>query len=262
MNKRFVVVALATGVASVFLGGADAGTPTTLKVITSGGFAQAYRELLPGFEKETGIKVETGSGASEGVGPKTIRYQLAHGTPADVVILSREGLNRLAEDGRIRKGSAVGLATAPLAAAVRTGAAPPNIATVAAFRQTLIEAGRIVMPGSTSGQFVRDKVFPRLDLPASVTLTLVARGTESVEMLKTGKADLAIGPSSELVNVPGITMIGHLPSEVQIIQTFTAGIVNDAKEPKAAKQLIRYLSSQKPATVAAIRRAGMEPARR
>ena len=92
-------------------------TGTTIKVIISGGFAAVYRDVLPEFERSTGIKVETGSGASEGTGPKTIRHQLANGTKADVVILSREGLRKLNEDGRIHAGSDTGLATAPLAAA-------------------------------------------------------------------------------------------------------------------------------------------------
>src|SRR6516164_1096855 len=61
-----------------------------LKVLMSGGFSGAYQQLLPEFERTTGIKVTTGSGAS---GPQTIGAQLARGVPADVVILSREGLN-------------------------------------------------------------------------------------------------------------------------------------------------------------------------
>ena len=101
--------------------------PNTIGVIISGGFAAVYREVLPEFERTTGIKMETGSGASEGTGPKTIRHQLANGIQADVVILSREGLRKLIEDGRIRAGSEAGLATAALAAAVRAGSPKPDI---------------------------------------------------------------------------------------------------------------------------------------
>ena len=35
-----------------------------LKVIISGGFSAAYEQLLPEFERTSGIKVTTGSGAS------------------------------------------------------------------------------------------------------------------------------------------------------------------------------------------------------
>ena len=64
-----------------------------LKVIISGGFSGAYEKLVPEFERASGTKVETGSGASQGNGPQTIGAQLARGVPADVVILSREGLD-------------------------------------------------------------------------------------------------------------------------------------------------------------------------
>jgi molybdate transport system substrate-binding protein len=66
-----------------------------MKVIISGGFSGAYEKLLPEFEQASGIKVTTGSGASQGDGPQTIGAQLARGEKADVVILSREGLDGL-----------------------------------------------------------------------------------------------------------------------------------------------------------------------
>ena len=66
-----------------------------MNVLISGGFSGAYEELLPEFERASGIKVATGSGASQGTGPQTIAAQLARGVPSDVVILSREGLDEL-----------------------------------------------------------------------------------------------------------------------------------------------------------------------
>ncbi|MBR0801835.1 substrate-binding domain-containing protein [Bradyrhizobium jicamae] len=233
-------------------------TSKTIKVIISGGFAAVYREVLPEFERSTGIKVETGSGASEGTGPKTIRHQLANGTKADVVILSREGLQKLNEDGRIRPGSEIGLATAPLAAAVRSGSAKPDIGTVVAIRKALIDAGLVVAPSSTSGQYVRDKVFPRLNLPDTVKLTLEARGTEAAEALRAGKANLAIAPTSELAQEVGIELVGLLPPDLQLVQTFTAAVVSDSQTPDAARGLIDFLSSDSDNLLAAIKRAGME----
>ena len=72
-----------------------------LNVLISGGFSGAYEKLLPEFERTSGIKVTTGSGASQGTGPQTIAAQLARGVPANVVILSREGLSELIAAKRI-----------------------------------------------------------------------------------------------------------------------------------------------------------------
>jgi molybdate transport system substrate-binding protein len=46
-----------------------------LNVLISGGFAGAYGELLPEFQRMSDIKVTTGSGASQGSGPQTIAAQ-------------------------------------------------------------------------------------------------------------------------------------------------------------------------------------------
>src|SRR5580698_9253848 len=78
--------------------------PARLNVLISGGFSGAYEQLLPEFTRTSGFKVTTGSGASQGVGPQTIAAQLARGVPADVVILSREGLNDLIAASRIVAG--------------------------------------------------------------------------------------------------------------------------------------------------------------
>ncbi len=92
-----------------------------LNVLISGGFSGAYEQLLPEFERTSGIKVTTGSGASQGAGPQTIAAQLARGVPANVVILSREGLSELIAAKRIAAGTDVDLARVPLGVAVRAG---------------------------------------------------------------------------------------------------------------------------------------------
>jgi ABC-type molybdate transport system substrate-binding protein len=81
-----------------------------VRVLISGGFSAAYQELLPQFEKSTGITVTSTRGASQGDGPTTISAQLRPGQPADVVIMSREGLAELLAEGRIVIGSDVDLA--------------------------------------------------------------------------------------------------------------------------------------------------------
>jgi molybdate transport system substrate-binding protein len=67
----------------------------------------------------------TGSGASQGSGPQTIGVQLASGVAADVVILSREGLEELVAAKRIAAGTEVDLARVGLGVAVRAGTSFP-----------------------------------------------------------------------------------------------------------------------------------------
>jgi molybdate transport system substrate-binding protein len=110
---------------------------------------------LPEFERTSGIKVTTRSGASQGAEPQTIAAQLARGVSADVVILSREGLGELMAANRIVDGTDVDLARVPLGVAVRAGTPKPDVSTVEAIKQLLLKAKTVAVPGSTSGIWLR-----------------------------------------------------------------------------------------------------------
>src|SRR5262245_4882694 len=141
-----------------------AGAYAQLKVMISGGFSAAYRELLPEFEQKSGITVTTTSGGSQGAGPNTIGAQLARGVPVDVVIMNRAGLDELIAQSRIVPGTDVDLAQTPLGVAVRDGASKPDIHTVESFKQTLLDAKSVAFDSSTTGIYLTTKLFPRLGI--------------------------------------------------------------------------------------------------
>ncbi len=255
MLKRVMAV-LAANLA-ISLAASPGNAMEKLTVMISGGFSLAYRQVLPEFERNTGISVTTLSGASQGTGPKTIKSQLEQGTEVDVVILSGEGLDELKASGRIVAGSDVKLAGVPLGAAIRQGSPKPDISTVDALKRALLGARLVALPGSTSGIFMKNEVFPRLGIADKVSSKLFARGIESTNALAAGEADLAIGPISEQVDQPGIEVVGALPDEVQLVQMFTAAIVSTAQHSEQAKRLIEFLASDQ--TTAAIKTSGMQP---
>ena len=230
---------------------------TQVTVIISGGFSGPYRQLLPAFESSSGISVTTLSGASQGKGPETIGAQLARGLAADVVILSREGLTELIAAGRIVKGSDVDLATAALGAAVRAGARRPEIGTVAAFKQALLDAKVIAVPASTSGIYLTMEIFPRLGIQED-KVRIMPRGSQSSALVAAGEADIAVQPTSELVHVAGLAYLGAIPDELQLVQTFCGAIVAGSKAREPARALIGFLASERAA--AAISSNGMQPA--
>src|ERR1700751_5305800 len=159
-------------------------------VLISGGFAGAYEQLLPEFERTRRIKVTTRSGASQGVGPQTIAAQLARGVPADVVILSREGLGELMATNRIVAGTDVDLARVPLGVAVRAGTPKPDVSTVGAFKQLLLKAKTVAIPGSTSGIWLTNDRFPRLGIAEKISVKATPRGTDANGPVAAGGADL------------------------------------------------------------------------
>jgi molybdate transport system substrate-binding protein len=153
-----------------------------VKVLMSGGFSGAYEQLLPEFERTSGIKVTTGSGASQGSGPQTIGAQLASGVAADVVILSREGLEELVAAKRIAAGTEVDLARVGLGVAMRAGMPKPDVGTVEAFKQVVL-AARTVSASSTSGIWLVKNLFPRLGIVDKIDVKITPRGTDVVGMV-------------------------------------------------------------------------------
>jgi molybdate transport system substrate-binding protein len=228
-----------------------------LKVMISGGFSGPYEQLLPEFERSTGIRVTTASGSSQGTGPQTIAAQLARGVPTDVVILSREGLTELIAAKRIAAGTDIDLAETPLGVAVRAGAPKPDVRTVEAHKQVLLQAKTVAVPSSTSGIFLMKDVFPRLGIADRVNVKATPRGAGATAMVATGEADLAVMPVSEIVHAPGVELAGVIAEEVQLHQNFAAAMVAGSDQAEAAKKLIAFLAS--PQAAGAIRRGGMEP---
>jgi molybdate transport system substrate-binding protein len=228
-----------------------------LKVIISGGFSSAYEQLVPEFERASGVKVVTGSGASQGTGPQTIAAQLASGAAFDVVIMSREGLTELAAAKRITAGTDVDLARVPLGAAVRAGSTKADVSTVEAFKRAATGARLVAVPGSTSGLWLRDELFPKLGIADKVKFKMTPRGSGATAMVASGEADLAVLPVSEILHASGVDYVGKLPQEIQFDQTFSAAVVAASKDAASAKRLIEFLASERAATV--IRKTGMEP---
>jgi len=232
-------------------------TMTELNVIISGGFAGPYDKLLPEFERTTGIEVATASGSSQGTGAHTIAAQLARGVAADVVILSREGLNELIKAHRIAAGTDVDLARTPLGVAVRAGAAKPEVTTVEAFKRVLLEAKDVAVPASTSGIYLMNDVFPRLGVSNQINVKATARGTGAAAMVAAGEAPIAVMPLSEILAAPGVELAGVIAPEIQLNQVFAAAVVAGSDHPDPAKRLIGFLASGQASGT--IRNSGMEP---
>jgi molybdate transport system substrate-binding protein len=224
-----------------------------VKVMISGGFAAAFQDLQPEFEKSTGMKLVVRRGASQGAGPDTIGAQLHNGVPEDVVIMSREGLDELIAEGWIVSGT-VDLGQTPLGVSVRAGAPKPDISTVAAFKQTMLRAKSVTFPSSTTGIYMATKLFPQLGIASEMAPKTTTTGVAAVAK---GDAEIAIQPVSELLHAPGADFVGTIPAEIQYVSVFSAAMVRVSTERKGAKELLDFLTSDKAKT--AIKKSGMDP---
>ena len=228
-----------------------------VNVLISGGFAAAYEQLLPEFERTSRIKVTTRSGSSQGVGQQTIAAQLARGVAADVVILSREGLGELIAANRIAVGTDVDLARVPLGVTVRAGTPKPDVSSVETFKQAMLKAKTIAVPESTGGIWLVTDLFPRLGIAEKISVKAKPRGSDATAMVAAGGADVAVMPVSEILHAAGVDFAGSLPPDIQFIQVFSAAVVAGSQEIENSKRLIEFFASAR--ACEAIRKSGMEP---
>lgn len=230
-----------------------------IHVVSSGGFAAAYRALAPGFEQQTGHRLTTAWGPSMGETPQAIPNRLSRGENIDVVIMVGESLNDLIKQGKVLDADHQLLARSRIGMAVKAGAAKPDITTLDGLKQTLLAARSIAYSDSASGVFLSTVLFPRLGIAEQIKEKCRMIPAEPVgQVVARGEAEIGLQQISELLPIAGIDFAGVLPDDAQQITPFSAGIVAGSKETAAAKALIDYLSS--PAAAPLIRQTGLDPA--
>ena len=238
---------------------ASAALAQEVRVMTSGGFTAAYLEVVPEFERATKHRVLTAFGASMGGAPDSIPSRLERGEPVDVVILAAPALDDLIKQGKVVPGSRVDLVRSVIGMAVRTGAPKPDISTVEALKRTLLQAKSIAYSASASGVYLSTELFERLGIADQMKDKAKRIESERVgTVVARGDAELGFQQVSELLPIAGVDYVGPLPDAVQRVTVFSAGIATGAREPEAAKALIRFLAS--PAARPAIAKSGLEPA--
>jgi len=225
--------------------------------MTSGAFTAAFLDLKPRFEAATGHTLITVT-TTMGAGATSIPNRLSRGEPADVVIVDDAALTEMIRAGQIIAASRVELVRSHVGLAVRRGAAKPDISSVAALKQTLLDARSIAVSASVSGTYLTADLFPRLGIADQVAgKTARIDGERVGTVVARGDAEVGFQQMSELIPIAGIDIVGPLPAEVQKVSTFSAGVVGASKQPELARSLIDFFVL--PANAATIAATGLEP---
>jgi molybdate transport system substrate-binding protein len=231
-----------------------------IRVVTSGAFTAAYLELVPQYERATHNELLTGFGPSMGTSYNAIPMRLKRGEAIDLVILAAPALDDLIRQGKVRADSRVDLVRSSIGMAVKAGAPKPDISTIEALKRTLLAAKSIAYSDSASGVYLATELFPKLGIADQIkgkTRKIEADPVGGV--VAKGEAEIGFQQISELRPVKGIDIVGELPPGAQRVTVFAGGIPVTAKDPEAARALLRWLAS--PAALPAIRKSGLEPAK-
>jgi len=229
-----------------------------LSVYSSIGVRSAAEELFRKFEKHNDNRLAV----TWGTAPMLVARIEGGERGADVLILSRAGIDALLKQGRILSGSDVTLAGSGVAIAVKAGAPKPDISTAEALKQTLLNAKSIAYSepsaGGASGVYFA-KLLERMGLAEQMRpkTKYPPAGGFSAELLLTGEAELAVQQKPELLHVSGVEIVGFLPGDLNLVTEFAAAVMAGSKNAAAGKALIDSLRS--PEAAALFRAKGLDP---
>lgn len=211
-------------------------------------------DLLAAWPQQGGQPV-----VMESVGGVDAARRVAAGETVDLVVLASDAIDQLTASGHLVAGSRVDLVQSGVAVAVPAGAPRPDIGSESALRAAVLAAPSIGYSTGPSGTQLL-KLFARWGLTAQLQGRLVqARaGVPVGSLVASGEVALGFQQRSELLHLPGITLLGDLPAPVQITTIFSGTVAATSRQPAAARAVLAWLAA--PGTAATKQRHGMAAA--
>jgi molybdate transport system substrate-binding protein len=211
-------------------------------VMSAGAVKGAFEEASGRWSAASGNSVR----ASFAPAGELRKRMMAH-EAADILVMPAGELIAYEREGKVVAGSRRDLGVSAMGAAVRKGAAVPDISTPDALKRALLAAKSVTYMDPTlgsSGKHFDESVLPALGIRDAVRAkTVLGKGGSVAEKVAQGEAEIAFQNVTELLPVAGVTMIGLLPAELQKPITYSGAVLESAKDPKAAQALLDYLAS-------------------
>jgi molybdate transport system substrate-binding protein len=221
---------------------AFAANAADIKVMSAGAVKAAFNEATEQWSKDTGNKA---TATFDPAAP--LRRKIAAGERGDIVILTAESFPELERDGIVVPGSRRDLGAVSMGAAVKEGAAVPDISTVDALKATLRDAKSVTYMDperGSSGKYFDTVVLPKLGLRDEVRAKAkLGEGGSTADKVASGEAEIAFQNVTELMNVEGAKVVGLIPAQLQSPIVYAGAVMKDARNPREAQQLLDYLAS-------------------
>jgi len=212
----------------------DSSSRPALTAISS----MATRQLLAELAR---VNVESGGMpvALESVGGVDAAKRVAAGEMVDLVFLASDALAKLVAGGHVLADSRVDLVRSQVAVAVKAGMAAPAITSAAEVRNAVLQAASIGYSTGPSGTALL-ALFERCGITAEIKSKLrqAPAGVPVATMVANGDVALGFQQRSEMIDAPGITVIGDLPAEIAIETIFSGGVCAVSTRVAEARALL------------------------
>jgi molybdate transport system substrate-binding protein len=225
-----------------------------VKVLASNALKTVLQDLVPQFEKATEHKLAITYGSTG-----TLSAAIEKGTPFDLTILGADALDKFVKEGKLVAATRTAVARSGIGVAYRKGAPKPDISTAEALKRALLSAKSVSFnTQGLSGTYMLS-IIEKMGIAAEVKPKIKIPPVSAAADVANGVADLGMTQVSEILPhaAEGAELAGPLPAELQLYTVFAIAVASDAKQPDAAKALIRFLTA--PAAVPVLKAKGLEP---
>ncbi|MGI4858044.1 MAG: molybdate ABC transporter substrate-binding protein [Janthinobacterium lividum] len=209
-------------------------------------------DIIPRFER-SGAKVQL-----EWNPTSVLVRDIAAGKRADALLVTREAMDTLVEDGIVDASTRVELLSSNLGIAVKRGAPHPSIEDVDQFQEALLNARSVAYSSGGASGIYFGKLIAQWGIAEDINerATVIKDGL-AAEKLLNGEADLAVQQISELLTVDGIEIVGPFPPGAQNALSFSVACFAGTPNLDAAKRFIAHINDA--AARETYRRYGLDP---
>ena len=234
----------AAALALAILAAPGAARAAEVTLLISNAVITVMEDLAPRFEQATGHKLAITFGSTN-----PLKARIEKGEAFDLTLLGEAAINDLVKQGKVDAATRAVIARSGLGVAVRKGVARPDVGTTEAFKRTLLDAKSIAyLQDGLTGTYLK-VLLERLGIADSM---------RPKHKSARGEAELGVTQISEVLHEKGAELAGPLPPEIQNYTNFAAAVGANARQPDAARALLKYFASPDAARV--MKANGLEPA--
>jgi molybdate transport system substrate-binding protein len=203
--------------------------------MSGGAPKEIFLQLTPQFERQSGHKVEFVFAVMS-----ALRDRLAAGEKADVLVMPTNILDGYEKDGMASAQHRAVLGLVSINAVVRTGTPKPDLSTPEKVKEAILGSRAIThaTPGATPSGTHMGKLIEQLGIADAMKGRIIHRPAleGGVQLVASGEAEIGFYPKSEVINTNGLTVVGPLPSKIQLTTIYGAAVTaaSAAREPAAA----------------------------
>ncbi len=195
----------------------------------------------------------------ESVGGVDAAKRVQAGEAFDGVVLASDAIDKLIASGHVLAGSRADLVRSGVAVAVPAGQPVPDISTEAALKAAILAAPTLGYSTGPSGVQLAKK-FEAWGIADTIAPRIVQAqpGVPVGSLVAQGQVALGFQQLSEMLGVQGITIVGGLPQEVEIITTFSGSVAATSAQVDGVRTMLAFWAS--PACSDTKSRHGMQTA--